>query len=387
MTEDVVTMAGNPMRPRDWRHIRAKTLALSSLKTRCGSGDDTCVREAVKFYRKYRDQVDDLTSNASTKIDRDIAYDMMYPSWPAMATALKIYAANSFTKWSTEALVLADIPSEDIASRFGCEAAVVETYEALYYDVRSRLNNRLFIIDELLSPAVINGMHGDDCDFVWKSLSYCRGAAMLEACWQMGSISSETHRQIEDFLLSQRNRNLIMAAVARKVNQYTAHEFVEEDIAYKQLEQDSGIAQAPHDRVLAEGASMLLTAISFSMTGVPGASVSAIEERAKSLNQLLEPKGKTIEGVGITSDEPSVFQQRLRRKEAADAKALETVITTVQTGVEPEASGAGTTLADIDKGNAVRLEHARKKIERKKDLLLTRIRAKRTKNTSTGGSQ
>lgn len=146
-----------------------------------------------------------------------------------------IFTTNRSTRWAIEALIVGNSTVEDIAAKLGVAPATIEFYEALFFDVRDRLHNTLWVATELLSPET-SGTPALEHDFVWKAMAYHYGIEAFWAMLTMADVSEDMHAKLESLRKSQCRKNLVRATLLRPVNSYTAHEIIDEHIQEKGLE-------------------------------------------------------------------------------------------------------------------------------------------------------
>ena len=269
----------NPLRKPTWRWDRI-TYSIGRAKGNT-SFDDQFIVIGQKYLKHYINLTRAVVHDGAA-IDVDSAFSAAYVQWPYLSMAHKIYVNSNFARWAIEALVLANQTPEDIAKDLGCSATVVSEYETYFYDVRSRMQSELFIMDALLSPALKVGMAGTDYDFFWKGLAYWYGAPVLKAVWSMGTIPDDAKNQLRDCLQSMMERNTLRASVARQPNQYNAHDIIDEHLTLKQIEANIKHPESEIERSVLAGGALLVKAITFSVASSLGRIIdTGIELRAE----------------------------------------------------------------------------------------------------------
>ena len=83
--------------------------------------------------------------------------------------------------WGIEARILARETDEQIARKNGCRADVVEAYEALFFDVRSRLDYSDFIYNSVIGQAPEQSSRTEVNGWLWKLCGYVGGPFVLNA--------------------------------------------------------------------------------------------------------------------------------------------------------------------------------------------------------------
>lgn len=143
-----------------------------------------------------------------------------------MFTAYSIYKGTTLERYFIEALVMARVPANIIASDMGYSTRVVSTYEHLFFDVRDRLDNGLYVLSNILNPIFSSTSSAGDYDHLWKIIGYFCGAAVLKAMWQVGDIDEEVKRKLNGILRSKLLTQATSASFARKPNQFNAGEII-----------------------------------------------------------------------------------------------------------------------------------------------------------------
>jgi hypothetical protein len=138
----------NPSLPPEWRFNRVLEMVdrYDSAPGRCTQRDDVYVKGLRNFILRYRH------SNDQRARDALLAED------PGLFWAFQIYERKLDNLDSRamliEARILAGQSDEDIAAELGTIPEVAEWYEALFFNVRDRLANHDWIVEEVLYPAM-----------------------------------------------------------------------------------------------------------------------------------------------------------------------------------------------------------------------------------------
>ena len=147
----------------DWRYVRAGELA-AALRTR---------RTPL-----YTDDAPTLA--AVDHLKAQAGHRPAGPVDPVLAAAEAVYHAAGPTRWLYEAHVLARRPTGEAAERAGLAADVAAAYEALFFDVRDRLDARDWVRQWVFwsKPAAVPPP-GDDGE-VWRWFGYFGGPYVLD---------------------------------------------------------------------------------------------------------------------------------------------------------------------------------------------------------------
>lgn len=168
------TFRASPFRRPDWRWVVAEHLVDGGGEPDQASHDDWIAR--ARNYLHYGPCV--LAETLGEDSD----------SWRAVHDATS-FRANLLPRFELEARLLTGDTCERIADRFGADAATIEAYEKLFFDVRDRLGQRSYIMHQVIGPRVYAGFSVQDLDVVWKLVAYQGGTvaldAILEATWTL----------------------------------------------------------------------------------------------------------------------------------------------------------------------------------------------------------
>jgi len=175
----------NPFRPVHWRWERARQIVEGQLP-QSAKRDDIWISRAAKFRRRYAKCLTDLDFACLADAMPDIywAHDIWMKDIAKDAKDLiveKTYEEiQANVKYLIEARVLADDTLENIEFNTGIATDTIEAYEQLFFDVRSRLAQKDYILFSVLGPAVARGLRAREYDLLWKLFAYMRGVHTLD---------------------------------------------------------------------------------------------------------------------------------------------------------------------------------------------------------------
>lgn len=151
-----------------WRWDAAQAAA----ESRCFQPYHEHAAAAQRFLHKL--------ANCQTAFDWDVLSRQM----PNFFGAYSIFAKNGPVGHALEARILAAEALESIAAKTGLSAKVIQTYEDFFFDVRGRLSQIDFILNQAIGLA-FRDPQGDTPYFIfWKVLGYLGGGAVLDALMQ-----------------------------------------------------------------------------------------------------------------------------------------------------------------------------------------------------------
>ncbi len=78
-------------------------------------------------------------------------------NYPEMCWALRLYEQRDYEKlrWTIEARILARQTNDEIAQSCGCMPEMIEYYEALFFNVRARLDSPDFIMTKVVDVSPV----------------------------------------------------------------------------------------------------------------------------------------------------------------------------------------------------------------------------------------
>lgn len=115
------------------------------------------------------------TSRALSFINSNVCTPELRP----FRRAIRIWRANRARRWELEARILADQPRATIAEVMQLPPSVIETYEAVFFDVRAALAKRDYIVCTVLQPWL--SFQPADVARIWRHYGYWGGTHPLEA--------------------------------------------------------------------------------------------------------------------------------------------------------------------------------------------------------------
>ena len=173
MATFATTVLQNPARAANWIWLRAGGIAAGTepptSDARDGKRGSYWIRRATAFAARLEtcEQSSDL---AEFGMDE-----------PDLFTAFCIYQQSGASKALLEALILAKETPGALSREFGVTVSAVRAYEAVFFDVRSRLGNRAIILQLLLGPMGYAGLAGADASMICRLYGYFMGSIMARA--------------------------------------------------------------------------------------------------------------------------------------------------------------------------------------------------------------
>jgi hypothetical protein len=167
----------NPMRPTDAWWQRSNGILNGDHKAsvnRDGSRGAGWIKRAVRFQNAF--------ANATSDHDQmKVMADFAEIYWATRFHKLKLCPDWLLIPYSIEARIMARESDAEIAQGFGCWPKYIEAYEALFFNVRDRLDNHDFIFNTILGHEAANDKQHQQYDYAWKRIAYLRGTHALDA--------------------------------------------------------------------------------------------------------------------------------------------------------------------------------------------------------------
>lgn len=162
----------SPTRPPDWRWLRA--LHLRDHGRRCRSRDDELTASTLRYLGAF-----DRCATTEQHLRLRCRH-------AAFVDAHNLHVAANAMTWSIQAQILAARPASEIALLTGFETASIETYEALFFDMRSRLHAPDCVHQLALRRSCSFGAGGeaDTVGRVLRVLGYYGGPYVLDLAEQ-----------------------------------------------------------------------------------------------------------------------------------------------------------------------------------------------------------
>lgn len=254
--------ATHPLRSPGWRWDRAHEVAAT--RVALDERDDGYVIKTIKYLRAVNRMLTGRSKH--TKAQMYKAQATLVRKYPAMVNAVELYKSGATMRWIVEALVVGQATVSDIAGYTGYQEEDIEAYEHVFFDVRDRLSRSAFLATSIFAKLDDGRAEPHDKDVFWKLIAHKCGAPKL-----LPFIDHSDDEVLNEWVASQMNvhlnRNGLMAVLSRDVNNFSAHEIIEEaPVFHKLVAEATGNGPRPKgDEDLVSG---MLSAVTFSMRGL-----------------------------------------------------------------------------------------------------------------------
>lgn len=208
--------------------------------------------------------------------------------FPDVAWAYQIYVSEEKgPRYHIEALIVAEMPTDEIADYLGYPVVVIMAYERLFFDIRQHMSKRGAIRAYISARARARGLRDLDPDPFWKRVALDEGFPMLMALWSDGRLNDVERKCYDEIIASQSRRNAFEAMKVREINSSNANDVIIEYVSlckneYERQKVESEIGEG--DR-LSEFVSGLIHAVQFSVAPVGTGSERAYVELTTAVAQ------------------------------------------------------------------------------------------------------
>ena len=275
--------AENPFRPPDWMWLRATEVVNGEgrrpSRQRDGLKGFKWINRAIRFIRAYR-QCDTEQRKA------DLAHrspEIFWAYWCWSST-------TNVQKHLIEAHLLARSDFYSIGRRCGMTPGMIEAYEALFFNVREKLEHRSYILNCVMGPAIHRGLSEREHDLLWKLYGYFLGPYIVDALESRfaNPVWCSTPEGVGAAVLDDAIGTLkLKAALAAKtvpVNQSTQMALMDQFTRFVEIERTTDSAGKAQAQVLEHIAAMMTT-LPFAVGRPRGqAEVFEFEDTAAELN-------------------------------------------------------------------------------------------------------
>jgi hypothetical protein len=232
----------NPMRAPHWRWLRAMQVDAGGMrpsKTIDGGDGFAWVRRALRLKRRHA-----LAAN------KPQALYMLARADRELFWAHSIWAEEkSPTRWAIEAHILAGESNEDIAKKVGCEPEVIAAYEAVFFNVREKLDHVEYVVNVVMGDAVSRGLTERQYDLLWKLFGYRGGPHVLDAmvskfsALQRPQNAEEVSQFFQEAAINSMRHKAAIAALTVPINTHTQLPLLDAYVKYVEIERTTQNAE------------------------------------------------------------------------------------------------------------------------------------------------
>jgi hypothetical protein len=239
----------SPSRSPDWRWQKVLMLVQNPrarITAKLRSVGDEFTAKAAAFLRKWSSCEDEYEQYC------------VLEKWPYLCQAHEIYQGNhKLLRCELEARLLTNDSTEGITKRLSLHPAVVDWYEALFFNVLDRLDNPGWIANNVLGEQMQCGLTEREYAFLWKFYGYVGGPVVLDAIIyrhfspMRPTSPSQARAFINDDHRDALSLKALIAVRTMPVNSYTQQIIIELTQRYRELELVADKGGGANDMTLA----------------------------------------------------------------------------------------------------------------------------------------
>jgi hypothetical protein len=246
----------NPMRAANWRWLRALQIDNGGPKpSRIMDGPEgfAWIRRAVRLKRRHA-----LAANRP-----DALYSLARLDSP-LFWAHSIWVDDKApTRWAIEAHILAGESDDDISNKTGCSPETINAYEAVFFNVREKLDHREYVSNVVMADAVARGLTERQYDLLWKLFGYSGGPHVLDALIRKFSAvrkpqrAEEVSQFFQESAVNSMRHKAAVAALTVPINSHTQLPLIDSYVKYVEIERTTENAEKAQAGIVANIGAML----------------------------------------------------------------------------------------------------------------------------------
>lgn len=258
----------NPWRKPNWRWGRAlgivEGMQPGTTRRRDGELGYYWIKKAVKYLTAANAAQDEFTKMS-------LALDEPAMFWSRWAFEQEKHPA----KWIMEARIMARASSQNIAYHANCGQEIVDTYEALFFDVRDKLDRRDYVNSAIFGDDVQTGIQERKYGILWKILGYAGGPHVLDAAMSKLTSPSWVNQPahvsnfFQDVALTTMKKKAAIATMTVSVNANTQLDLLATFVKFVEIERTTESQGKVQDQIM-EDLTSVLKALPWKRAGVAG---------------------------------------------------------------------------------------------------------------------
>lgn len=178
-TQKLQFWSWDPSLPADWRAKDAANLAAGKMTTWADDND--------QFVVAYTEYLQSLVASEAEPSQAAVS------QWSAINAARELAERGDPLQWEVQARLLARQTDEEIGAQVNEVPQVIHWFEGLFFNVRPRLDARVWIASRVIGDGARNGFENDQLDRLWMVFGYHGGVHVVDvlvntfhSCWHLG---------------------------------------------------------------------------------------------------------------------------------------------------------------------------------------------------------
>lgn len=248
----------NPRRAPNWKWLRAVQIdsgGMRPTKKLDGSDGFSWIRRAVQLKRRH-----EMAANRPHAM-----YTLATVDRPLFWAHAMWADEKAPTRWALEARILAGEDDNAIAKKLGCDPAVINAYEAVFFNVREKLDNVEYIVNVVMRDAVTRGLTERQYDLLWKMFGYQGGTHVLDAMITKFTTIDKPKRPedvskfFQESAINSMRHKAAIAALTVPINTHTQLQLIDSYVKYVEIERNSENAEKAQAGIVQNIGAMLAT--------------------------------------------------------------------------------------------------------------------------------
>lgn len=261
-------MHSNPWRKPSWRWGRAQGivegLQPGTTRRRDGEIGYYWIKKAVKYLTALAAAQDEFTKMS-------LALDEPALFWASWAFDQDKHPA----KYIIESRIMARDTAQNIAYYANCGEEIITAYEALFFDVRDKLDRRDYVNSAIFGDDIQSGIQERKYGILWKILGYAGGPHVLDAAMSKLTAPSWVNQAshvpnfFQEAALATIKKKAAIAAMTVNVNPNTQLDLLATFVKFVEIERTTESQGKVQDQIMSD-LTAVLTALPWKRAGVAG---------------------------------------------------------------------------------------------------------------------
>lgn len=188
-------------------------------------------REGYNYLRRWR---------AASRTD----LPALRRDFPVLCPAHMLYCNQKSEKWIVEAGLLSEVDPYKLSEYICKDTAIIEKYHDLFFNVRSKLQSRGYILNQILLPAFSRGVSERDYDLMYKTIAYCLGWSVFSEFIDYKALSDDSRMRLQEGFRDNMIKLGYVASRRLEVNNFNATLVIDSCIKMQEMEREARLNMA-----------------------------------------------------------------------------------------------------------------------------------------------